>query len=66
MRILKYGGKLVEEVGRITNDRAIILKYVRPEDMDKCPCCGEPIDKEIVIVEDCLNWKESIEGVESL
>lgn len=65
MRILKYKGKLVEEVGRVTGEKVIFLRYIRPEDMPKCSC-GKPINSEIDIVEDSLNWKQEIEGVESL
>lgn len=65
MRILTYGGKLVEEVGHTRNDKVVFLRYVRKEDMPKCEC-GRPIDKEISIVEDCLNWKEEIKGVDTL
>lgn len=65
MRILKYNGKLVEEVGFSDNQKVVFLRYVRQEDMPKCEC-GRPIDKEIPIVENCLNWKESISGVDTL
>lgn len=64
MRILKYKEKLVEEVGNST-DKVVFLRYIRMEDMPKCEC-GRPIDKEIAIVENCLNWKESISGVDTL
>lgn len=65
MRILKYGGKLVEEVGHTTGDKVVFLRYVRKEDMPKCEC-GRPIDKEISIVENCRNWNEEVCGVETL
>ena len=64
MRILKYNGKLVEEVGH-TSDKVVFLRYVKTEDMPKCEC-GRPIDKEISIVENCPKWKSDIEGVETL
>jgi len=65
MRILKYNDKLVEEVGCVDNNKVVFLRYIRKEDMPKCEC-GRPIDKEISIVENCLNWKESISGVDTL
>jgi len=66
MRILKYNGKLVEEVGHTINgDTVVFIRYCRPEDMPKCEC-GRPIDREISIVEGCRNWNESIEGVDTL
>ena len=55
MRILKYKGKLVEEVSYTDGVKVVLLKYIRTEDMPKCEC-GRHIDKEISIVEDCLNW----------
>jgi hypothetical protein len=67
MRILKFGGKLVEEIGRtLKGDSVVFLKYIREEDKDKCPHCGKPIEKEISIVEGCRNWNEAVEGVETL
>ena len=65
MRILTYGGKLVEEVGYTSNEKVVFLRYVKSEDMPKCEC-GRPIDKEISIVENCLNWKETISGIDTL
>ena len=65
MRILKYKGKLVEEVSYTDGVKVVFLKYIRTEDMPKCEC-GRHIDKEISIVEDCLNWREDIEAVETL
>lgn len=65
MRILKYGGKLVEEVGSTEGVKVVFLRYAKNEDMPKCKC-GEPIDKEISIVEDCKNWNEEITAVETL
>ena len=64
MRILKYNGKLVEEISH-TSDKVVFLRYVRESDMPKCEC-GRPIDKEISIVENCLNWKSEVEGVETI
>ena len=65
MRILKYKGKLVEEVGHTNGVKVVFLKYVKIEDMPKCEC-GRHIDEEISIVEDCPNWREDIEAVETL
>lgn len=65
MRILKYNDKLVEEVGYVSNEKVVFLRYIKTEDMPKCEC-GRPIDKEISIVENCLNWKEDISGVDTL
>lgn len=65
MRILKYNDKLVEEIGHISGVKVVFLKYVKNEDMPKCEC-GRPIDKEIAIVEDCVNWKVEIKGVDTL
>ncbi len=65
MRILKYNDKLVEEVGHVTGEKVVFLRYVRQEDMPKCEC-GRPIDKEISIVEGCRNWYSEVKGVESL
>lgn len=64
MRILKYQDRLVEEVGYVSNEKVVFLKYIREE--DKCPHCSKPIEREISIVENCPNWKEDIKGVESL
>ena len=66
MRILKYKGKLVEEIGHVTGKKVVFLRYVKKEDMPKCEGCGRPIDKEISIVEGCSNWKSDVEGVETL
>ena len=65
MRILKYNGKLVEEVGYVTNEKVVFLRYIREEDKPKCEC-GRTIKRDVDIVEGCLNWKESIEGVDTL
>jgi hypothetical protein len=65
MRILKYQGKLVEEIGYTTAEKVVFLRYVRNEDKPKCEC-GRPIDKEISIVEGCPNWNETIKGVDTL
>ena len=65
MRILKYNGKLVEEIGYVENRKVVFLRYVREEDKPKCEC-GRSIEKDFDIVEDCPNWSESIEGVETL
>lgn len=65
MRILKYNGKLVEEVGSVKGQKVVFLKYIRQEDMPKCPC-GRPIDQEISIVEDCPNWQQEVKPVETL
>lgn len=65
MRILKYNGKLVEEVGYVQNEKVVFLRYIRNEDKPVC-ACGRPIDEEISIVEGCLNWNGSISGVETI
>lgn len=65
MRILKYEGKLVEEVGFTTAQKVVFLRYIRENDMPKC-ACGLPVDEQISIVEGCSNWEEKIEGVDSL
>ena len=67
MKILLYNGKLVEEIGyTLPPSKVVFLRYIREEDKDKCPHCQRPIEREISIVEDCLNWKQSIKGVETL
>ena len=66
MRILKYNKKLVEEVGHTRGEKVVFLKYVKEEDKEKCPHCSKPIDTEISIVEGCLNWDESIRGVDTI
>lgn len=66
MRILKYNGKLVEEAFSYTNEKVVGLRYIKQEDKEKCPHCDEPIDRDILIAEGCLNWKSDVSGVESL
>lgn len=65
MKILKYKGKLVEEIGHTSGVKVVFLKYVKQEDMPKCEC-GRAIDKEISIVEDCPNWNEDVKGVDTI
>lgn len=65
MRILLYNGKLVKEVGYVSGEKVVLLRYVDPDDMPKCTC-GKPIDQEISIIEGCRNWKSDIKGVETL
>lgn len=65
MRILKYEGKLVEEIGSTQGVKVVFLKYIREVDKPKCEC-GRTIDKEISIVEDCPNWDEKVEIVGDL
>jgi hypothetical protein len=65
MRILKYNGKLVEEIGHVSGEKVIFLRYIKYEDKPKCEC-GRVIEKDIDIVENCLNWKNEISGVETL
>lgn len=65
MRILKYKGKLVEEISYVENRKVVFLRYVKEADKPKCEC-GRVIEKDINIVEDCPNWSENIEGVETL
>ena len=65
MRILRYGGRLVEEVGHVTGEKVVFLKYLKEEDKPECEC-GRSIDKEISIVEGCKNWDDEVEKVETL
>jgi len=67
MRIFKFGGKLVEEMGHtLRGDSVVFMRYIKEEDKEKCPHCGKPIDKEISIVEGCRNWNNAVEKVETL
>ena len=66
MRIFKFGGKLVEEIGRTLGDPVVTMKYLREEDKEKCPHCGKPLDTQISIVEGCRNWNTEVEGVETI
>jgi len=66
MRIFKIGGKLVEEIGYVTNQKVVLYKYLRDEDKDKCPHCDKPIEIQHDIVEGCLNWDTSVEGVDTV
>ena len=65
MRILLYNGKPVEEIGYVIGEKVVFLRYLREEDKPKCEC-GRVIEKDIDIVEGCLNWKESIRGVDTI
>ena len=65
-RILEYKGKLVEEIGYVQGEKVCFLRYLREEDKDRCPHCGNPIERDINIVEGCNNWKNVVGGVESL
>ena len=65
MRILKYKGKLVEEIAR-TCSPTVELRILRDEDKEKCPHCDKPIETIINIVEGCRNWETDIEGVKTL
>lgn len=65
MRILKYQGKLVEEIAYSQGQKVVYIKYVREKDMPKCEC-GRPIDNEISINEGSRNWDSDIEGVDTL
>ena len=66
MRILKYKGKLIEEVGYTTNEKVVYFKFLRSEDKDKCPHCNGDLETEHNIVENCPNWQSHIEGVKTL
>ena len=65
MRILKYKDRLVEEVGHVTGEKVVFLKYIKDEDKPKCEC-GRTIEREVSIVEGCPNWQSAIKGVETL
>ena len=65
MRILKYEGKLVEEVSYVENKKVVFLRYIRDEDKPHC-VCGRALDKTVDIVEDSPLWKERISGVETI
>jgi hypothetical protein len=65
MRILKYQGRLVEELGYTEDKKVVFLRYIRDEDKPKCEC-GRSIDEEISIVEGCKDWDENIKGVDSI
>ena len=60
-----YNDKLVEEIGYVQYEKVLFLRYVRKEDMPKCKC-GEPIEKDIDIVEGCRNYKESCRPIETI
>ena len=65
MRILKYEGKLVEEINRAASP-TVELEVLRDCDKDVCPHCGKPIRTIINIVEGCKNWESGIEKVDTL
>ena len=65
MRILKWRGKLVEEISRAASP-TVELEVLRDADKDTCPHCGKPIRTIINIVEGCLNWEVDIKEVETL
>lgn len=65
MRILRYQDKPVQEIGYVSGEKVVFLRYLREEDKPKCEC-GRVIEKDIDIVEGCLNWKEDVRGVETL
>jgi hypothetical protein len=64
-KFLIYNDKLVEEVGYVQNEKVVFLRYVRTEDMPKCEC-GRPIEKDIDIVENCRNYRESCRPIETI
>lgn len=65
MRILRYNGKLVEEISSVKNEKVVWFRYLKEEDKEKCPHCGNTIETTIDMVENCPNWDESINGVET-
>lgn len=65
MRILRYNGKLVEEISSVENKKVVWLRYLKEDDKEKCPHCGKPLETTIDIVENCPNWNERINGVET-
>lgn len=66
MKILTYNGKLIEETGYVLDEKVMFFKFLKDEDKEQCPRCEFPIDKEFNIVEDCINWRESIKGVDTI
>jgi hypothetical protein len=66
MRIFKYKDKLVEEVGTTTNEKVIYFKYLKDEDKQKCPHCCKPLDTELNIVENCLNYLSEVKLVDTV
>lgn len=66
MRILLYNGKPAEEIGYTPHgEKVVFLRYLRDEDKPKCEC-GRTIEKDIDIVEGCLDWQNSIQGVDTI
>lgn len=65
MRILLLDGKPVQEIGYIEHEKVVFLRYLREEDKPKCEC-GRVIEKDIDILEGCLNWKERVREVETI
>lgn len=66
MRIFKYKNKIVEEVGRVRNNTVVFFKYLRNEDKVCCPNCSNPLDLEINIVEDSLQWNAEVREVDTV
>lgn len=65
MRILLYQDKPVQEIGYVQGEKVVYLRYLRDEDKEKC-ACGRIIERDINIVEGCLNWKSEVAAVETL
>ena len=65
MRIFTYNQKLVEETSYATG-KVVFFKYIKEEEKERCPHCDKPIEIEMSIVEDCLNWKEQVKAVKTL
>lgn len=65
MRILLYDNKPVQEIGYVSGEKVVYLRYLRDEDKPKCEC-GRVIEKDIDIVEGCRNWNLSVKGVDTI
>jgi len=63
--IIRHKGRLCEIIGYAT-DKVVFMRVLRDEDKDKCPHCEKPIPTDIDEVENCLNWQENVEPVETI
>jgi hypothetical protein len=63
--IFLYEGKLVQVIG-IINARAICMRYLQKEDMPKCSHCGEPVDREFVVIESSPLFQKNAQPVNTL